>query len=60
LAGPAAIQFKLNLFNIQREPGGAAVDNDADPATVALAPGRNSKKCSKRIAHDKYGKAAQD
>jgi len=51
LAGAAAIQLELNLFERDRQARRAAVDHDADAAAVALAPGRNTKKCAEGISH---------
>ena len=51
LAGPATVQFPLDLLNSQRQPGRATVHHDTNGPAVGLAPGRHSEQMSERVAH---------
>jgi hypothetical protein len=51
LARPAAIKFALNVFFAQGDARRTTVNDDADPATVGFAPGRDAEKLAEGAAH---------
>ena len=51
LARAAAVEVGLNVGHAERQVGRAAVDDDADPAPMALAPDSNREKLAENIAH---------
>jgi len=51
LAGSAAIKVGLNVRFRQREARRAAVDHNADAATVRFTPGSDAEQVPKRICH---------
>ena len=51
LSGATAVELELNVFDREGQARRAAVDDDADAATVTFAPGGNTEECAKGITH---------
>ena len=51
LAWLAAVEFGLDRFKIQLQPGRAAVDDYANPAAMGFAEGADPKEISEAAAH---------
>ena len=57
LPGPAAIEVGLDALRVEREAWWAAVDDDADAASVGLAEGMDAEGVSPAAAHPHQDRA---